>query len=377
MRREGCRTGRLGGNRLGDASIARRPRGPSRGGYNTAMERLALLAIDTSTEFCSVAVCVAHTDSAAASTAAPTAVRPSAVSASARAGQTSPGSADVPDPGFAVQSSDDPSSGLRFFSLDIHTGAVSSTYILPAIDAVLDAAGLTLAECGALAFGAGPGSFTGLRTATGIAQGLAFGANLPVVPVDTLMACAESARLRGTIGGARAGGAGTQHVLAAMDARMGECYWEALDWSDREGWQIVVSATVGAPESVVTQWSPTETRSNAAGDAESDVDIAAYAGRDDYAVVGSAVAAFGERISASAAARFVDAEARPSGIAVASIGWRAWQAGQAVPPGQAQPRYIRDKVALTTREREIERSERAERTESAERTKRAERLANP
>ncbi|NIF67720.1 tRNA (adenosine(37)-N6)-threonylcarbamoyltransferase complex dimerization subunit type 1 TsaB, partial [Burkholderia sp. Cy-647] len=111
----------------------------------SAMTQTVLLAIDTSTEFCSVAL-IAASDAAPASTAP------------------------------------------RLWFRHDETGAVSSTRVLPAVRELLDEAGFTLADCAAIAFGAGPGSFTGLRTATGVAQGLAFGRGLPVVPIGTLAA---------------------------------------------------------------------------------------------------------------------------------------------------------------------------------------------
>ncbi|MET0321678.1 MAG: tRNA (adenosine(37)-N6)-threonylcarbamoyltransferase complex dimerization subunit type 1 TsaB, partial [Duganella sp.] len=90
-----------------------------------------------------------------------------------------------------------------------------SQSVLPMVQELLAEAGITLKDCDAVAFGSGPGSFTGVRTACGVAQGLAFGANLPVVPVVTLDAMALACRQQH----------GANEVLAVLDARMGEVYW--------------------------------------------------------------------------------------------------------------------------------------------------------
>ncbi|MFM7330952.1 MAG: tRNA (adenosine(37)-N6)-threonylcarbamoyltransferase complex dimerization subunit type 1 TsaB [Brachymonas sp.] len=94
-------------------------------------------------------------------------------------------------------------------------GAQASSGMIGAIEALMQQAGLTYAQLDAICFGRGPGAFTGLRTACAVAQGLAFGANLPVLPVDTLMIVAQEARLQG---------AQHRHILSALDARMGEVY---------------------------------------------------------------------------------------------------------------------------------------------------------
>ncbi|BET09618.1 tRNA (adenosine(37)-N6)-threonylcarbamoyltransferase complex dimerization subunit type 1 TsaB [Pandoraea sputorum] len=242
--------------------------------YNSAMSSITLLALDTSTEFCSVAV-YRH----------------------------------------------DPASGAPALIAERHldTGPVSSTHILPAAREVLREAGLTLADCDAIAFGAGPGSFTGLRTACGVAQGLAFGAGLPVVPVGTLVACAEAARAMRV---------GTQRVLVALDARMNEAYWADYVWDDATGdWREVQAPSLDAAEQV------------RAPDAE-------------FVIAGNAVAAFGERLQASAQAQAVLADAMPRARHVAELAARAFARGEAIPADQAMPVYIRNKVAQTTAERE-------------------------
>jgi tRNA threonylcarbamoyladenosine biosynthesis protein TsaB len=89
--------------------------------------------------------------------------------------------------------------------------------ILPMLESLLAEAGLVLGQLDALAFGRGPGSFTGVRIATGVVQGIAFGADLPVVPVSSLAAMAQGLVDREA----------AQRILCAFDARMGQLYWGA------------------------------------------------------------------------------------------------------------------------------------------------------
>jgi tRNA threonylcarbamoyladenosine biosynthesis protein TsaB len=241
------------------------------------MTKTVLLAIDTSTEFCSVALLSAESTASNAS---------------------------APEP--------------RVWSRHEATGAVSSTRLLPAIRELFNEAGLELTDCDAIAFGAGPGSFTGLRTATGVAQGLAFGVNCPVVPVGTLLACAESARQRDPA---------ANRVLAAIDARMDEVYWADFAWDAATGdWRTVHPAALAAPDALDLPDEP-------------------------FTLAGNAAAAFGERLTAVSVARSVDHEAVPNALPLAAAALRAFRAGRTLPADQAAPLYIRDKVAQTTEER--------------------------
>jgi tRNA threonylcarbamoyladenosine biosynthesis protein TsaB len=194
------------------------------------------------------------------------------------------------------------------------SGVQSHSYaLLPMVHGVLADAGISLAQCDAIAFGCGPGSFTGVRTACGVAQGLAFGQDLPVLPVVTLLAMAQACRAA----------SGANDVLAVLDARMGEVYWAQYRYTD--GWQIVTQPTLSAPRQVLAQGAPL-----ACGNG-----LLAYA-------------------DAFAAAPFTGgglADAMPRAEYVAQLGRIAYASGAGLAPRDAQPLYLRNKVALTTTER--------------------------
>lgn len=115
--------------------------------------------------------------------------------------------------------------------------------ILPMVDELLRQAGITLGDVDYLAFGRGPGSFTGVRVGVGVAQGLAMGANLPVVAVSNLLTMAEQAYQE----------LGATDVIALIDARMNEVYFAQFQRTE-QGWQEVVAEQVCAPEKAMAQF---------------------------------------------------------------------------------------------------------------------------
>src|SRR5690606_11847824 len=117
-----------------------------------------------------------------------------------------------------------------------------SQSLLPMVQALLAAAGIRLGDCDAIGFGAGPGSFTGVRTARCVAQGLAFGAGLPATPIGTLDAMAEACREQ----------TGAADVLCLLDARMGEVYWAQFHYG-ADGWQAVVAPRLSRPADVMAE----------------------------------------------------------------------------------------------------------------------------
>ena len=201
-------------------------------------------------------------------------------------------------------------------------GAQASATLIPAILALLAQAGVALRELDAIAFGRGPGAFTGLRTACSVAQGLAFGAGKPVLPIDTLLAVAEDAR---------AGGPGDLQVWAAMDARMNEVY--AAHYRYAAGrWAVLDAPMLTTPAALNARWQA----------------------QPPQCVAGSALAAFGAQI-ATGAARCVPA-ALPRATALLPLAQALWAQGGAVDAALALPLYLRDKVAQTTIEREAVRA---------------------
>lgn len=196
---------------------------------------------------------------------------------------------------------------------EVHAVQRHSELVLPMIGELLSAAGLAPGQLDGVAFGAGPGSFTGLRIACGVAQGLAFGVDLPVVPVGTLAALAEES--------------GASRVIACIDARMGEIY-HGVYRRDGETW-----TEISAP--VVCK-----------------VLDAPAVGGEGWAGAGSGFGAHGEALRqhyAKNLERF-DATLHPHARAIARLALPVLMAGGGVPAEQATPLYVRDKVALKMHE---------------------------
>ncbi|WP_119156273.1 tRNA (adenosine(37)-N6)-threonylcarbamoyltransferase complex dimerization subunit type 1 TsaB [Caldimonas tepidiphila] len=204
-------------------------------------------------------------------------------------------------------------------------GAQASAALLPAIERLLAESGMTLAQLDAIAFGRGPGAFTGLRTACAVAQGLAFGAEKPVLAIDTLMVVAEDAR---------AAAPGLAEVWAATDARMGEVY-AARYRHDGARWRTLDAPALYAPAALAER-------------------IAA----SPAALAGDALLVHGDALAAAAPQAWPDA--RPHAAALVALARAAWRDGEALDAAEALPLYIRDKVAQTTAEREAERARRAQ-----------------
>ena len=193
-----------------------------------------------------------------------------------------------------------------------------SQSVLPMAQALLAGAGIGLRDCDAIAFGCGPGSFTGVRTASGIAQGLAYGASLPVVPVVTLKAMAEALRME----------SGALDVLAILDARMGEVYWAHYRFNQM--WQEVVAPTLSLAADIVVQGSPSVIGNIGTGQQPGE-------GKESLPLALRGLPLM---------------KALPHAAQVAELGRQACLRGQVLAASEAQPLYLRNKVALTTAERQ-------------------------
>jgi tRNA threonylcarbamoyladenosine biosynthesis protein TsaB len=193
-------------------------------------------------------------------------------------------------------------------------GQKHSEVLIPMLDALLAEAGTKLRDMDGIAFGKGPGSFTGVRIACGVAQGLALGANLPVLGVCTLEALAQAS--------------GHERVIATLDARMAEVYHAAYE--RRNGRWVAMSE----PSLCLPQDAPQVTGTGWHG-------------------AGSGFLAHGaqlrERYAANLAA--VDEQAVPQARAIVELAAPRLAAGMGVDAAEAQPLYLRDKVALKTSER--------------------------
>jgi tRNA threonylcarbamoyladenosine biosynthesis protein TsaB len=207
--------------------------------------------------------------------------------------------------------------GDTLFTHHQHMGNASSELILPQIQVLLDTANVSLKDLDGVAFGAGPGAFTGVRIACGVAQGLGFGTNIPVVGVNTLLAVAQAS--------------GADKVIVCLDARMGEIYHAAFEKKNNE-WTEVSKTTVCKPEAAPIL--PSIERV--------------------WVGAGSGWAVYGEVLSNIYAKNLIKAHANtsPTAEAILQLAKPIFAAGEAKPASEATPIYIRNRVALTTQQRE-------------------------
>jgi tRNA threonylcarbamoyladenosine biosynthesis protein TsaB len=201
----------------------------------------------------------------------------------------------------------------------LETARGHAEQILSLIDAVLGEAGVRLSQLDGIAAGVGPGSFTGVRISVAVAQGLAYGAGLPVAPVTSLEALAFPAIETGA-----------DRVIACLDARMGEIYWGCFAADPVRGLHALGSLQVAAASRV------------------------RLPSADRYRGVGRGFTAYPEL----AALPGVEVDARsvmtlPNAADMARLGALRLAAGEGLDPADLKPEYVRDKVALTEAERRV------------------------
>ena len=216
-------------------------------------------------------------------------------------------------------------------------GAKASATLLPQVAALCQRGGVTLESLDAIAFGRGPGAFTGLRTSCAVAQGLALGLGCPVLPIDSLLIVAEDARAQ--VG--RSGDADTNididididiDIGVAMDARMGEVYAARWRWQGGR-WHLRDAPMLCTPEALVAAWR----------------------GQPPAWLAGSAWAALGPRLALLVGPRVLHTEQNRA-AALLRLAVAAHARGDGVDAALALPLYLRDKVALTTDERDAVRA---------------------
>ena len=188
-----------------------------------------------------------------------------------------------------------------------------SRLILTMMDDLLQEAEIALPQLDAIAFGRGPGSFMGIRIAAGVAQGIAFANETPVIPVSNLLAIAEVAYMKTS----------ETNIMVAIDARMGEVYWGCFQRQSDGQWLVSVEELVSAPEQLVYpdsgQW------------------VAAGTGWGSYAEVMLA--------QTDLDIKTVLGECLPSASAIVNLASSDYILGNTVAAAQAQPVYLRNNVA--------------------------------
>lgn len=192
-------------------------------------------------------------------------------------------------------------------------------HILPMVDEILAQAGIMLHQVDALVFGRGPGSFTGVRIGAGIAQGLAFGAELPVIPVSNLAAMAQAAYVQYQ----------AENVLTAIDARMNEVYfaqWQAQkvrsDFGEFLDWQPIIAEQVCSPSKAIEQ--------------------VAQQYHEDAVLAGTGWAAYPELNEANLGK--ATEITLPSALYMLDLALPKWFAGETISPLEIEPIYLRNEV---------------------------------
>ena len=208
------------------------------------------------------------------------------------------------------------STGERIISRDLTGVQTHSHGLLPALQTLLVEAELQLGQVNAIAFGCGPGAFTGTRTACGVVQGLAFGLDVPVISVVSLANMAEAANTN----------SGWDDMLCLLDARMDEVYW--AHYRGRKGqWHEVVAPSLSTLDAALS-----------------------------YAHANSLPLVLGNGLDVPTThTNFMITNAMPHSSFAIPIAMHAFERGLLLNAADAQPLYLRNKIAQTTAERQLQR----------------------
>ena len=226
-------------------------------------------------------------------------------------------------------------------------GAKASTDLIAAVLAMLSHAGVRLRDLDAICFGSGPGSFTGLRTACSVVQGLAFGAGVPVLPMDSLLAVAEDARY------AAAPDSQDIVVTALLDARMDEMYAGTYRFTQGH-WQTLFPAALLRPQDLSLAMAPADMPPQPMQPLQ-----ALQVGTAAHLLAGNVFEVYAGGLPAPLLQSAQVVRALPRAAAMLRLAPEMLAQGLAVDAAQALPHYIRDKVAKTTAERDAEKAQTA------------------
>ena len=211
--------------------------------------------------------------------------------------------------------------GGTVFTHEAAGGALASATLIPAIMALMAQADVRLNDLDAIAFGRGPGAFTGLRTACSVAQGLAYGAGKPVLPIDTLLILAEVARA----------GSEEFRVWVTLDARMNEIYAAQYQFT-AHAWQVLDAPMLTRVDALNQRWQT----------------------KPPSVIAGNALIVFGAHLHPHGATLLPLAV--PRAVAMLPLAESLWARGERLDAALALPLYLRDKVAQTTVERDAVRA---------------------
>lgn len=200
----------------------------------------------------------------------------------------------------------------QVLTTDLPEGETHSYSLLPMVQHLLEQAKIEIKQVDAIAFDCGPGAFTGVRTACGVAQGLGFALSLPLIPILSLKIQAEMLRQS----------AGIEECVCVLDARMNEVYWAHYRYLDNQ-WEAIVEPSLATAEEALA-----------------------------YAMTGGLQLVVGEGVTVSPAASLnLRMTTLPHARAMLSLALNDLNKGLLCEPAMAQPVYLRNKIALTTRER--------------------------